>query len=216
MNELIVSKNEATMSSREMAELTETRHDSVKRTIETLRDKGVIQSPQIVNFNNINGVAGVEYLVCKRDSYIIVAQLSPEMTARLVDRWQELEAKQVKAPAIADPKIAAMMLMLSNLDAVKTQQEAQKLALEHHSARLDGIEAKNSAILDGHGFYSILGYSKLKGVKLDVKQSAAMGKKATAESKKHGIMMGTVPDARHGTVKTYHTDVLEIVFEGIE
>lgn len=94
MNNLIVSKNEATMTSREIADLVESRHDSVKRTIETLRDKGIIQSTQSVNFKNINNVEGIEYLICKRDSYIIVAQLSPEMTARLVDRWQELEAKQ--------------------------------------------------------------------------------------------------------------------------
>ena len=201
MNELIVSKNEATMSSREMAELTETRHDSVKRTIETLRDKGVIQSPQIVNFNNINGVSGTEYLVCKRDSYIIVAQLSPVMTARLVDRWQELEGAQKQLSPME-------MVILSAQAVIKVEREQAT-----QSKRLDAIEAKQSAILDGHGFYSILGYSKLKGVKLDVKQSAAMGKKATSESRKHALMMGTVPDARHGTVKTYHSDVLEIVFD---
>lgn len=200
MNQLIVSNNEATMSSREMAELTETRHDSVKRTIETLCDKGVIQRPQIVNFNNINGVAGVEYLVCKRDSYIIVAQLSPVMTARLVDRWQELEGTQKQLSPME-------MVILSAQAVLKVEQEQAA-----QSKRLDAIEAKQNAILDGHGFYSILGYSKLKGVKLDVKQSATMGKKATSESKKHGIMMGTVPDARHGTVKTYHSDVLDIVF----
>ncbi|TBL45867.1 phage regulatory protein/antirepressor Ant, partial [Klebsiella oxytoca] len=33
-----------------------------------------------------------------RDSYVIVAQLSPEFTARLVDRWQELESKQSLIP----------------------------------------------------------------------------------------------------------------------
>ncbi len=41
------------------------------------------------------------YTLGKRDSYVIVAQLSPEFTARLVDRWQELEA--AAAPAIALP-----------------------------------------------------------------------------------------------------------------
>lgn len=32
------------------------------------------------------------FRIGKRDSYVIVAQLSPEFTARLVDRWQALEA----------------------------------------------------------------------------------------------------------------------------
>ena len=37
------------------------------------------------------------YQVGKRDSYIVVAQLSPEFTARLVDRWQEL-VNQARIP----------------------------------------------------------------------------------------------------------------------
>lgn len=36
-----------TMSSREIAELVEKRHDNVKRTIDTLFDRGVIEFPQI-------------------------------------------------------------------------------------------------------------------------------------------------------------------------
>lgn len=39
-----------------------------------------------------NGVQYKEYRLNKRDTLVVVAQLSPEFTARLVDRWQELEA----------------------------------------------------------------------------------------------------------------------------
>jgi anti-repressor protein len=35
--------NEMTMTSREIAELVESRHDSVKRTIETLRNRGLVR-----------------------------------------------------------------------------------------------------------------------------------------------------------------------------
>lgn len=84
-----------TMSSREMADLTEKRHDSVKRSIETLIEKGVISQPQIVDGPKAaNGVIEKHYLIEKRDSFVVVAQLSPEFTARIVDRWQELEAQQ--------------------------------------------------------------------------------------------------------------------------
>lgn len=93
-----------TMSSREIADLTEKRHDSVKRTIATLAESSVISYPQIVDgIKAANGVAEKLYLVNQRDSYVIVAQLSPEFTARLVDRWQALEA----SPAIAVPRRAA-------------------------------------------------------------------------------------------------------------
>lgn len=50
------------------------------------------------------------YLVGKRDSYVVVAQLSPEFTARLVDRWQELEEQVTSTSIIPDfsnPAIAA-------------------------------------------------------------------------------------------------------------
>jgi phage regulator Rha-like protein len=51
----------------------------------------------------------VEYHVNQRDSYVIVAQLSPEFTARLVDRWQELE-KQVAQPQVPQSFAEALRL----------------------------------------------------------------------------------------------------------
>jgi phage antirepressor YoqD-like protein len=80
-----------TMSSQEIAYLVESRHDNVKRTIERLAERGTIQLPPLEEVKNNSGQTVSVYLVGKRDSYIVVAQLSPEFTARLVDRWQELE-----------------------------------------------------------------------------------------------------------------------------
>ena len=56
-----------TMSSREIAELVEKRHDNVKRTIETLVTRGAIASPQIEE-KSTAGRPVVEYRVGKRDS----------------------------------------------------------------------------------------------------------------------------------------------------
>ncbi|MEG2816633.1 MAG: Rha family transcriptional regulator [Comamonas sp.] len=86
------------MSSREIAELLECRHDNVKRTIERLLLKNVITQPPLEDecYKDGSGrtVVTAVYHVGKRDSYVIVAQLSPEFTAALVDRWQALEAAQ--------------------------------------------------------------------------------------------------------------------------
>lgn len=105
------SRHPVTMSSREIAELVGSRHDSVKRTIETLASKGVIEFPQSVEIPTatkpiaafvFSGEQG------KRDSIIVVAQLSPEFTARLVDRWQELESRMtVTLPDFTNPAEAA-------------------------------------------------------------------------------------------------------------
>lgn len=97
MNQLLnISEQKAslTMSSREIAELVESRHDSVKRTIERLQDKGLIQLTPMVEVKNHLGQSVTEYQLIKRDTYVVVAQLSPEFTARLVDRWQELESQR--------------------------------------------------------------------------------------------------------------------------
>ncbi|OEO24048.1 phage antirepressor protein [Pseudomonas sp. J237] len=95
------------MSSREMADLTGKRHDSVKRTIESLAGKGVIESPQSVEIKTATNT-GTDYLVCKRDSFVVVAQLCPEFTAALVDRWQELESRNtVTLPDFSNPALAA-------------------------------------------------------------------------------------------------------------
>ncbi|HBH5174575.1 TPA: Rha family transcriptional regulator [Escherichia coli] len=103
------------MTSIEIAELVGKRHDNVKRTIETLDKGGVIVRPQIEVFEKINNLGlrrSVEAYVFegeqgKRDSIIVVVQLSPEFTARLVDRWRELE-EQVRQPLTEIEMIAAM------------------------------------------------------------------------------------------------------------
>ena len=83
------------MSSREIAGLVESRHADVCRAVERLMAKSVIQgSAPTAYTHEQNGQQYHEYHLCKRDSYVVVAQLSPEFTARLVDRWQELEQQQ--------------------------------------------------------------------------------------------------------------------------
>lgn len=86
-----------TMTSQDIADLVESRHDKVKQSIERLAARGTIQLPPLGEVKNHLGQSVSVYQVGKRDSYIVVAQLSPEFTARLVDRWQELE-NQTRIP----------------------------------------------------------------------------------------------------------------------
>ncbi|BBG58478.1 phage antirepressor KilAC domain-containing protein [Providencia rustigianii] len=100
MNQIatLVNSSEPTMNSLEISELVESRHDKVKQSIERLAKRSVIQLPPMGEVrNHLNQVVAV-YQINKRDSYVIVAQLSPEFTARLVDRWQELESQKPLIP----------------------------------------------------------------------------------------------------------------------
>jgi phage regulator Rha-like protein len=107
-----------TMSSQEIADLVESRHDSVKRTIERLIERKAIGLTPLVEVKNGQGQTVSVYQLEKRDTYVVVAQLSPEFTAALVDRWQELEAKQAK-PA-----------ELSRMDILKLAMESEQARIE--------------------------------------------------------------------------------------
>lgn len=118
MNDIILTTGEGpvTMSSREIAELVGSRHDKVKQSIERLAERGTIQLPPLGEVINHLGQTVQEYRIGKRDSYVIVAQLSPEFTARLVDRWQELESGAAVA-ALNDPA-KLRHLLLENVEKV--------------------------------------------------------------------------------------------------
>ena len=103
---LVNTNQPLTMTSQQIADLVESRHDSVKRTIDRLVTAGAIEKPPAVEIQTSTKPA-VVYQVGKRDSYVIVAQLSPAFTAKLVDRWQELENQAPALPDFSNPVEAA-------------------------------------------------------------------------------------------------------------
>ncbi len=121
MNQLIVD-NEVTMSSREIAELVQSKHSDVKRSAERLVAGGVLTAPLAQFDFEHNGNVYREYRFNKRDSLVIVARLSPEFTAAVVDRWQALEQGQ----KIAVPQSLPEALRL----AADLAEQKQKLTAE--------------------------------------------------------------------------------------
>ncbi len=111
-----LSTPEPTMNSLQFVEIlkeTGKRHDSVKRTMENLKDQGVIAYSQTVDVQaggNNRRYETTIYHVNERDSYVVMAQLSPEFTARLVDEWRRLKEQVKNKPQLPDftnPAIAA-------------------------------------------------------------------------------------------------------------
>lgn len=101
----LMQNNSATMDSLEIAELVGSHYSDVNRSISRLASRGVIEYPpmakveqnQSLSPNNKKSVYTFSGEKGKRDSLIVVAQLSPEFTGAIVDRWIELE-RQVKEP----------------------------------------------------------------------------------------------------------------------
>jgi len=125
MNQLI-ENNKMTMSSREIAELLNIRHRDVCVSIERLMSSGAISGYAATPYtHDQNKQVYHEYFIGKRDSYVIVAQLSPAFTAKIVDRWQELEAKQ--APQI--PQTYAAALLEAGRLALEVEKQAEQLRI---------------------------------------------------------------------------------------
>ena len=131
MGSLILPSTCVTMNSLEIAELVGSRHDNVRVTIQRLAEREVIALPamqekptagrptQVFVFSGEQG---------KRDSIVVVAQLSPEFTARLVDRWQELESQLAKPRELSRLELIQMAL---ESEQEKLRLEEDKRALEH-------------------------------------------------------------------------------------
>lgn len=132
MNDIIQQfNNPLAMNSQEISALVEKRHDNVRRTMDSLWEKGLITVTQSEEPTFGGGKPITVYSVNKRDSYVVVAQLSPEFTARLVDRWQELEGKN--AVAIPQTLPDALRLAADLADQVDQQNkliQEQKPAVE--------------------------------------------------------------------------------------
>lgn len=147
-----------TMTSREIADLVDSRHDKVKQSIERLAERGAISLPPLGEVSNDGpGPKTISvYLVGKRDSYVIVAQLSPEFTARLVDRWQELESA-ARAPAAHLSRVDILKLALDS--------EEKRLALEHQVSELAPKAAALDRFTASEDAVTMTQAAKLLGVK---------------------------------------------------
>lgn len=101
MSDLAVLTNQVSMTSKDIADLVGSRHSDVIRSIERLMDKGVITYTPMAFSEKINNLGlptqRKHYVFSdeqgKRDTIIIVARIRPEVTAKIVDRWLELEQR---------------------------------------------------------------------------------------------------------------------------
>ncbi|WP_083608568.1 phage antirepressor KilAC domain-containing protein [Psychrobacter sp. Rd 27.2] len=133
------TNNKKRMSSREMADLCNKPHDNVLKLIRSLVEKGIVKNTTPHQYTHEqNGQQYTHFLSDQRDSLVIVARLSPEFTAAVIDRWQELEA-QASAPVIPATLSEALRLAADQAELIENQQS--RLALtEPKAAALDVID----------------------------------------------------------------------------
>ena len=121
-----------TMSSREIAQLCQKRHDNVCNDIrilnETYEKMGLLKIKDTLYTNEQNGQQYREYLLTKEQSIDLVTGYNRELRIAINRRWQELESSQSLAlPNFTDPAAAAEAW-------AKEYREKQALAIELKAA----------------------------------------------------------------------------------
>lgn len=150
---------QVSMTHKEIADLVGSRIDNVKRTIERLSDSGIIRRPPLEDFeefNNLGLTVKREYYCFEgeqgeRDSIVVVAQLSPEFTARLVDHWRELkeENARLKNNALTSQPIPTAnhdILSLARVVAEATASATMKAVMEVSGTNLVAAAPVSSSV----------------------------------------------------------------------
>ena len=114
------------MSSREIADLTKSRHFDVIRSIVNLTAAGILTAECPLRDFESRGKTYQEYLLTKRDSLVVVARFSPEFTAAIVDRWQELETKELQSALPTNYIESLEALLFSEREKLAAQQQLQE------------------------------------------------------------------------------------------
>ena len=113
-----------TMTSREIAEVTGSTHDNVLKTIRALVERGVVFGNETPYIHPQNRQTYTEFRLDYRNTMVVVSGYSPELRARIIDRWQYLE-QQAALAAFNIPKTMGEALRLA-ADAI---EERDQLAL---------------------------------------------------------------------------------------
>lgn len=93
--------HQPTMTSREIADVSGSSHDSVLKTVRRLVAEGVVSANETPYTHQQNGQTYLEFCLSFRDTMVVVSGYSAELRAKIIDRWQDLESKVAAlAPAV--------------------------------------------------------------------------------------------------------------------
>lgn len=137
MNALITAGKPATMSSREIAELTGKRHADVMRDIRimmgALEQNAELRSVFISStYVGENEQSYPQYELDKDTSLTLLLGYDPVARMKVVKRWQELES--VQAPATTE---------LSRMDILKLAMESEEARIKAEAERDEAIRTKS-------------------------------------------------------------------------
>lgn len=138
-----------TMSSREIAELTGKRHDNVMRDIRDmmaqLYGEGGLLKFEDTYRNEQNGQEYPIFNLPKRETLILVSGYNLVMRAKIIDRWQELEARAADPMRALNDPVAMRGLLLTYTEKV-LELQAANAELTPKAEALDRIATADGSL----------------------------------------------------------------------
>lgn len=140
---LVVDNTVELMSTLQIAQMMNRvdRHRDIKRTVDRLVSAGVIVHTPTAReqiADKFGRTREVEvYMLDERSSYIVVAQISPEFTAQLVDEWKRLKEENEELRKQAANPFANMSKLDWMRKAVELEEEKQQLIDLHIRKSVD-------------------------------------------------------------------------------
>lgn len=215
------NSEQKTMSSRVIADLTEKRHDHVKRDVENMLGQLGLDIPKFggIYFDAQNRQQ-TEYLLDEELTMTLVTGYNIVLRNRVIKRWRELES-QVGLPsyAIEDPIERAKkwieeekqkQLAIQERDhAIATKAEIgsrrEATAMGRLSAKVKEVEKLKTQLDNSTGFATIKKVQSLTGGTYDTYELRRYSKTNHLEIQK-------AEDANYGSVNSYHKDAWLAVY----
>ncbi|AMV25457.1 hypothetical protein VT84_13750 [Gemmata sp. SH-PL17] len=101
------------------------------------------------------------------------------------------------------------------IEAERLQSQMVQHLWEAHQLARSATATAQAALhqsTSNHGYFTVLGYSRIRNREMPVTQAAAHGKKLTALCNSRGIRTSTMTDPRFGVVNTYPETLLREYF----
>lgn len=134
-----------TMSSREIADIAQARHNDVIATIVRLFDKGLLRSSRKTRQEATGGRPIEVFDLIERDVYLVISGYNDEVRARIIDRWQELESRKPDPmEVLSNPALLRQALLGYSEQVIALQK--QNTEMTPKAEALDRISTANGSL----------------------------------------------------------------------
>ena len=192
------------LSSREVAEMVGKDHSDllkdIRRYTEYLNEGNLplVEYFREDTYKDAKGETRNCYMISKKGCEFIAHKMTGQkgaiFTAKYIERFHEMQNA-------LQPKSQLEILQMSINQLVE-----QEKRLNSVESRLDLIEAKTTT--SPNEYFTVAGFATIRKQKIDVVTANMLGRKAAKLSREYDYPIGKIPDAKYGSVNTYHVDIL--------